>query len=181
MSSLAVEVDRNTRWIDGSIAASAVETFMMPIVQGLGQLDVALISEDARFSGLQEREASSLHESCLLTNRFTLSYLWVLGAYELVRALDQRCRAKPDTMPAPFRDRLAALKRTVERLRIPLAKMEPARRHPTDSPIAYPALSRDFGVAWQIASDAYITRRELSDGLLNFLTDLKALPAAPDT
>ena len=177
-----MQTDRYSRWIDASVAAGAVEPFMMPIVQGLGRLDCRLIPEDARFSQLPEQARSSVHEGTLLTDRFTLSYLWVLGAYELVRTLDQRCRTNPaTTMPESFQSRLAALKRGMERLRIPLAKMEPARRFPSDSAIAYPALSRDLGIAWQVAQDTYITRRELSDSLLDFLTDLKAQHAATNT
>ena len=61
----------------------------------------------------------------------------------------------------------------MERLRIPLAKMETVRRFPTDGSMAYPTISRDFGVAWHVAQDTYITRRELSDQLLDFLADLK--------
>jgi hypothetical protein len=114
-----------------------------------------------------------MRENTLLTDRFTLSYFWVLASYELVRTIDQRCRTSATTLPEDFRSRLAALKRTMERLRIPLAKMEPARRFPEDSPIPYPAINRDFGVAWHVAQDTYITRRELSHKLLDFLTDLK--------
>jgi hypothetical protein len=61
----------------------------------------------------------------------------------------------------------------MERLRIPLTKMETARRFPTDSMIAYPTVTRDFGIAWHVAQDTYITRRELSDQLLDFLAELK--------
>ena len=59
------------------------------------------------------------------------------------------------------------LKHRFERIRIPLAKMELARRHPTDDPIAYPAINLELGVASQVAEDTFITRRELSDALLD--------------
>jgi hypothetical protein len=160
--------DRFARWIDASNTAGGIEPFMIPVVQGLGRFDCQLICEDARFAEVQEH-SSSPEESRLLTDRFTLSYFWVLAAYELVRTLDQRCRTNATTIPDNLRSRLAALKRGMERLRIPLAKMETARRFPADSPIAYPAISRDFGVAWHVAQDTYITRREL-----DFLADLKA-------
>jgi hypothetical protein len=173
-----MQTDRYSRWIQASVAAAAVEPFMMPIVQGLGRLDCRLISEDARFSHLPEQERSSMHESTLLTDRFMLSYLWVLGAYELARTLDQRCRTNPVTMPESFRSRLTALKCSMERLRIPLAKMERSRRFPTDSAIAYPALRGELGIAWHVAQDTYITRHELSDTLLDCLTELKAPRAA---
>jgi uncharacterized protein (DUF2461 family) len=165
--------DRYQRWIDASSAAGAVESLMIPLVQGLGRFDCHLIQEDARFAALNKEQSSSLRERSLLTDRVTLSYFWVLAAYELVRTLDQRWRTGAATLPDDFGSRVTALKRRMERLRIPLVKMETARRFPTDSPLAYPTINRDFGVAWHIAQDTYITRRELSDQLLDFLADLK--------
>ena len=165
--------DRFQRWVDASSAAGAIEPFMIPLVQGLGRFDCHLIHEDARFAALNQEQSSSLHETRLLTDRVTLSYFWVLASYELVRTLDQRWRTGATTLPVELGSRVAALKRRMERLRIPLARMETARRFPTDSTIAYPTISRDFGVAWHIAQDTYITRRELSDQLLDFLADLK--------
>lgn len=165
--------DRFQRWVDASSAAGAVEPFMIPLVQGLGRFDWHLIHEDARFAALNQEQSSSLQESTRLTDRLTLSYFWVLAAYELVRTLDQRWRTGATTLPDESGNRVAALKRRMERLRTPPAKMETARRFSTDSTIAYPTISRDFGVAWHIAQDTYITRRELSDQLLDFLADLK--------
>jgi hypothetical protein len=165
--------DRFQHWIDASSAAGVIEPFMIPLVQGLGRFDCHLIHEDVRFSALNHEQSSSLRESRLLTDRVTLSYFWVLGAYELVRTLDQRWRTGATTLPDGFANRVAALKRRMERLRIPITKMETARRFPTDNPIAYPTISRGFGIAWHIAQDTYITRRELSDQLLDFLVDLK--------
>jgi hypothetical protein len=161
--------DRYQRWIDASSAASAVEPFMIPLVRGLGRFDCHLIQEDARFAALNQEQSSSVRERTLLTDRVTLCYFWVLAAYELVRTLDQRWRIGATTLPDEFGSRVTALKRRMERLRIP----ETARRFPTDSPLAYPTITRDFGVAWHIAQDMYVTRRELADELLNFLADLK--------
>src|SRR5215467_14557703 len=165
--------DRLQRWIDASFATGAVESFMVPLVQGLGRFDCRLIREDARFAALNREQSPSLDESTRLSDRFTLSYFWVLAAYELVRTLDQRWRTGAATLPDEFGSGVTALKRRMERLRIPLAEMETPRRFTTDNPIAYPTISRDFGVAWHIAQDMYITRRELSDQLLDLLADLK--------
>ena len=165
--------DRYQRWIDASTVASAFEPSMIPLVQGLGRFDCHLIHEDARFTALNQEQSSSVRERTLLTDRVTLSYFWVLAAYELVRTLDQRWRTGATTLPDEFGSRITALKRRMERLRIPLVKLETARRFPTDSAFAYPTITRDFGVAWHIAQDTYVTRRELSDQLLNFLADLE--------
>jgi hypothetical protein len=162
--------NRYQRWIDASSAVRAVEPFMVDLVQGLGRFDCHLIDEDTRFGALNQEQSLS-DESTFLTDRFTLSYFWVLAAYELVRRLDQRWRTGATTMPAEFGSRVAALKRRMERLRIPLAKT--VHRFPTDCIMAYPTISHDFGVAWHVAQDTYITRRELSNELLDFLADLK--------
>ncbi len=139
----------------------------------LGRFDCRLIEEDARFSALNQEQSSSSHESTRLADRLTLSYFWMLAAYELVRTLDQRWRTGATTLPDESGNRVTALKRRMERLRSPLAKTETARRFPIDHAMAYPTISRDFGLAWHVAQDTYISRRELSDQLLDFLADLK--------
>jgi hypothetical protein len=165
--------DRYRRWLDASSAASAIDQFMVPLIQGLGRFDCHLIREDARFAALNQEESSSSRETALLADRFTLSYFWVLAAYELVRTLDQRWRIGATTLPDELGSRIAALKRRMDRMRVPLLKMETPRRFPTDSTMAYPSNSTGFGVAWHIAEDMYVTRRELSDQLLGFLADFK--------
>jgi hypothetical protein len=138
---------------------------MMPVVQGVGPLDSLLIPADEHFNQLSQKERETIEESMLLTDRFTLSYLWILGAYELIGTLDQRYRENSRSDDHATRTR--ELKHRFERIRIPLAKMELARRHPTDDPIAYPAINLELGVASQVAEDTFITRRELSDALLD--------------
>jgi hypothetical protein len=165
--------DRLQRWVDASSAAGAIEPLMTALVQGLGRFDCRLIEEDARFSALNQEQSSSSHESTRLADRLTLSYFWMLAAYELVRTLDQRWRTGATTLPDESGNRVTTLKRRMERLRIPLVKMETARRFPVDDTIAYPTIIRDFGLAWHVAQDTYISRRELSDQLLDFLADLK--------
>ena len=88
--------DRYQRWVDASSATSAVEPSMIPLVQGLGRFDCHLINEDARFAALNQEQSSSVRERTLLTDRVTLSYFWVLAAYEFVRTLDQRWRTGCD-------------------------------------------------------------------------------------
>jgi hypothetical protein len=173
--------DRYQRWIDASSATSAVEPSMSPLIQGLGRFDCHLINEDARFAALNQEQSSSVREKTLLNDRVTLSYFWVLAAYEFVRTLDQRWRTGATTLPDEFGSRVTELKRRMERLQIPLVKLETTRRFQTDSTLAYPIISRDFGVAWHIAQDMYVTRRELADQLLNFLADLKKRQASKKT
>lgn len=82
--------ERNERWVNASHGLGRVEALMVPTAQGLGILDCRLIAEDVRFEELSEPERGTIQESVLLTDRFTLSSLWVMGAYELVRTFDER-------------------------------------------------------------------------------------------
>lgn len=84
-----------------------------------------------------------------LSDHITSSYLWVLGVYELVRTLDQFAK-KDDSPLNHMRDEIQTYKRKINRLRIPLAKMEAASSNPDDSPIAYPGVNRYLGLAWQL-------------------------------
>jgi len=165
--------ERDKLWARSSHGLARIEAFMVPVLQGLARLDCQLILQDARFGELSELERGTIQESILLTDRITLSYLWVLGAYELVRTLDQRCQADKTHLGEPLTQRIRNFKRQMKRLRIPLAKMEPARRNPSDSPIAFPAISYQYGIAWNIAPDVLISRRELSDALLELVGEIR--------
>jgi hypothetical protein len=145
---------------------------MMIVVQGLGNLDCQLIQQDDKYCSLSEEELAKKPEMHEATDRLTLSYLWVLGSYEFVRTMDARARGNPGVLCALATRQLTELKRHFERIRIPLAKMEPAKRHPTDSHVAYPAFHRQHGISWQIGPNVFVCRRELSDLLLGFLESL---------
>ena len=107
-------------------------------------------------------------------NELILSYLWVLGSYEYVRVLNQRKRKAPQIFWNNLPDVLP-LKRQFERVRIPLAKLEPASKYKkTDYAIAFPYFDIRRGrIGWIIAPDVMVTRRELSDKLLNFLEAIR--------
>jgi hypothetical protein len=152
---------RFERWVKASFVTARYEHFMPATVQGLGRIDQILYVEDQRLVSepLESAEPSDL------TLHITLSHLWVLGAYEVLRTIHQRCR-EGGGVDESVRDVL----RRFERLRIPLAKFEPAGRHKeTDTKIAYPALNAQYGVAWQVAEDVFIPRGELSDEFLMLL------------
>jgi hypothetical protein len=175
-----MENDRFRRWVESSHALARIEPFMVPIAQGLGRLDIDLIQGDQRFSNLSQEERSSIDESTRLTNHMTSSYLWVLGAYELVRAVVQRCRKNPHLLGSQLTSKATDVRDAFERLRIPLAKFEPSNRHQkTDSPIAYPALHKELGASWHIAADVFISRRELSNILLTLLEEMATTSDQP--
>ena len=164
---------RDQQWVTASFAFARVEMQMVLVVQRLGLLDCHLIEDDARFLALSDEQRGTAPEAIRLNNRVTISYLWVLGAYELVRTLDQRCQVDPALFGPELTGRIRATKQQINRLRISLAKMEAAEKHPTDSPIAYPAITLGHGISWQVAATTFITRPELSDAFLQLMTDLR--------
>jgi hypothetical protein len=152
---------RFERWVKASFVTARYESFMPATVQGLGQIDHMLYAEDQRLVSQAPENA----EPSALTLHITLSHLWVLGAYEVLRTMHQRCR-EGSGVDESVRDLL----RKFERLRVPLAKFEPAGRHrATDTKIAYPALNTQHGVAWQVADDVFIPRGQLSEEFLSLL------------
>ncbi len=165
-------MDRLNKWITYSHNLAKIEQFMIPVVQGLGRLDVRIINYEDRFIKVLI-EKPTIDDSLQLTDCFTYSYLWVLGAYEIIRTMDQRCGENANLLDLNLNTSIKELKYKFERIRIPLAKMEPAKRHKdTDSQIAYPALHPDLGISWRISEKEYIVRVELSDNFLNILKKL---------
>jgi hypothetical protein len=168
-------MSRLERWIHASFATAKFEEFMVPLVQGLGHLDVSLGEDDLLFLADFEKKRHSVTESMKLTERFTLSHLWVLGAYELVRSICQRITENPAAVPEEVARTFEELKKEFNRLRVPLAKMEPASAHKdTDSKIAFPALSPTRGIAWQVAEGVFINRQDLADSLLTTLEQARS-------
>src|SRR5260221_5650024 len=113
---------RFARWIWGSIGAGFVDSFFMPTIQGLGRLDCEILAEDQRFRSLSQKESESVAESELLSRRFTLSYLWVIGSFENLRTLHQRMKERKYT-PAIVQ-RANRVKAEFVKIRTPLTKMK---------------------------------------------------------
>jgi hypothetical protein len=165
--------ERYARWIKASIGAGAVDAFFMPTIQGLGRLDCEIISEDQRFRALDQKGRESAQESTLLTRRFTLSYLWVIGSFENLRTMHGRMEDNRGKFPDSATQRANRVKKEFVKIRSPLTKMKPINPHgEANSPIAYPALGPDLGVAWQIGPQTFISRLDLSNLFLEFLEDL---------
>lgn len=158
------EESRFGRWVKASYATAQYERFMPVTIQGLGKLDQDLVIQDRLLiAGLGPFALDG--DPMELSRHLTLSYLWVLGAYEVLRAINQQCKESHGASPAVLH-----VLRQFERLRMPLAKFEPAYRHRnTDSKIAYPALNSEYGIAWEVAPDVFIPRGALSDELLALL------------
>jgi len=165
-----IDQPRYAEWVRLSHRAAKFEKFMTPAIQGLGKMDAVLTAKDAAYLQLPQRERESFERSIELTERFTESYLWVLGAYEIIRTMDQRVRESAGLVDQTGSQLIRDAKHKFERVRIPLAKFEAARRHSdTDSAVAFPALNPQHGIAWCVADNVFVTRRELSECFMALL------------
>lgn len=168
-----IDQPRYAEWVRLSHRTAKFQTLMAVTIQGLGKFDAKLIAEDLHYLGLPDTERLADERSMELTDRFISSYLWVLGAYEVIRTIDQCCRSDDSLLDTEQVCRVRSAKHLFGRVRVPLAKFESARRFSeTDSTVAYPSLSREHGIAWQVAENVFIARGELSDCFLNLLREL---------
>lgn len=100
------------------------------------------------------------------------AHLWVLGAYELVRMISQRLRenealARPESIA-----KVVETKKLFERVRIPMAKLEPSKRHKeTDFEVAYAGVGAK-GLGWKVSPDTIIYQEELSEKLYEMFAHL---------
>ncbi|WP_159870820.1 MULTISPECIES: hypothetical protein [unclassified Raoultella] len=158
------DVERHKRWIMASFGMMKFNQWAMITVQGLGALDARLIKDD-------EGVVSTGHPNNPfqdLGDHIFISQLWVMGTYELIRTMSQDAR-KDASQLRPFLCEINTLKNKINRLRIPLAKMEASERNHNDSPIATPGYNIKDGISWQLNYDFWITRKELSDETLTLL------------
>lgn len=153
---------RHKRWVNAAIKLLSSDPWMVITIQSLGWLDSKLVKED-EYILRKGRSSSPVGD---LSEQVTLSYLWVLGAYEVIRTLDQRARNERSA-DDEGRKALQNLKWQFERIRVPLAKFEAARRYAdTDLHVAFPGVNIECGTTWHVGGDVWITRRELSDSML---------------
>lgn len=184
---------RFERWISASHGLAKVDIWigkdrklagipgLFHQAQRLGRFDVELDYGEnlvAQAIKLQKTPGATLPDAALILpdRHIYQSYLWVLSAYELIRTVDQACSKDNTIYGAALSQEIKDYKHEIERLRVPLAKVEPAKRHKsTDFAMAYPLWINDREVAWQVSATNTISRKRLSDGLLTLLEKLKGV------
>lgn len=169
---------RRTEWVDAGHALNIFKIFhIIPIVHGLGQIDCKLIKDDMKYCKLLSKNGSTGSDDNSISEfseHSMISYLWILGAYEVIRSIDERVDknrgGNPNILGEILNNKVKEVKKKFERIRIPLAKFEPARAHEeTDFDFAYPHIHKSLGISWQVSDNIIIPRKELSDDLLNIL------------
>jgi hypothetical protein len=140
------------------------------IVRALGRLDSFLRSES--LDAVDDFDKAGIPNAYLIEDYLTLSQLWVFGAYEMLRSLDDRLRTNPNLLPSKIRSKVNSLKWRFARIRVPLGKLEPHDRHKEDKVPRGACVirsAREKGWCWQLNTKTYIWRHDLADELLSLL------------
>lgn len=108
------------------------------------------------------------------------AHLWVLGSYEYVRMITQRVDEDPSLATDEAIAKIKETKLLFARLRIPLAKLEPAGRHiDTDYSVALPGVGPK-GLGWKVNDSLIIYQEELSDAFLAMLSAIRPRSGSDD-
>ena len=114
-----MEKNRQSEWLDNSLTFMGVEMLLLGEVQALGELDVELIEELSKISSDSKSE-----ENLRKKQRYILlSKLWVLGAYELIRFLNDYDKQR-NLLNKKTKQKLKEVLSTLTKLRVPLAKFQ---------------------------------------------------------
>lgn len=148
------------------------------ILFGLAGLDCGIIKREKTLLPCFADPVASGLDPKARTDYFTYSVLWVFGVYEVVRTLHQRLK-NPKLPDCNLCVRVDQLKLKLERVRVPLAKLERPRRSPGDTGLTLHGTHFERGIGWEVAPNCFISRRELSDDFLEILLNWKVLIAQP--
>lgn len=161
---------RTWRWELAASAVQDIDANLKWVLGVLAKLDYDLYLLNAAHEQLlQKGPEARLEEWRGVLDATDLSYLWILGAYEAVRTLDQRFAAL-GASAVNRKQATGSLKHKFERLRVPLAKLEPSRRHKnTDYSFPRPGIADNRGIAWEVAPNEVVSRSNLSDEFLSLL------------
>lgn len=165
---------RYRRWILGSRALLFIEEALVFTVQELGRIDAQLYERDKRYRQIRVSNNGTEEEWRQVSESLALGYLWALGSYEVIRTLDQRFR-EGGARWEHLRSFSRPVKHQLERVRIPLAKLEaPKSKNSPGRTIAHPALTAMHGLGWVLSPDEVVARTELSDHFLSFLEHVRS-------
>jgi hypothetical protein len=161
-------VTRSFRWIRAD-----KDSGLPHHIQMLGIVDAEL--RGVRYSDIFNEENNPIEDEygILKLERFQINaHLWVLGAYELIRMISQRVRENPELASDASILEIQETKKLFERVRVPLAKLEPSKRHEkTDYEVAFAGIGSE-GLGWKINEDLIIYQEELSDRLFAMFSAL---------
>ena len=171
-----MEKTRQSEWMNSSFAFMNIEMLLLGEVQALGELDIELVDEFHKI-----KINSRLEEDLRKKRRYLLlSKLWVLGAYELVRFLND-INKKRNFLEDGSKTKFKEILTTFSKIRVPLAKFQKAGKDKTlYNSVADSFFDSDKGVGWKIYSHGknklekeIFYRNDLGDLLLDLLKEMK--------
>lgn len=171
-----MENDRQSEWMNSSFTFMGVEMLLLGEVQALGELDIELIEELHKI-----KINSKLEEDLKIKRRYLLlSKLWVLGAYELIRFLNE-INKKRSSLRDNTKQKLNEVLTNFTKVRVPLAKFQKAGKDKTlYDGVADSFIDSNKGVGWKVYShtktelkEEIFYRNELGDLLLDLLKEMK--------
>jgi hypothetical protein len=181
---MTTERSRKDKWRDISLQSFWFDNDLQELVwliQMLGQDDSKLYEYDQMLNHDSPNILAgnpTLVVDDMLHEMVWKSYTWVLAAYELIRTMNKKLKTEDPT--AEITSKSQQLKNEFERLRVPMAKFEPAKKHmKTDYKFPQWCTQPGRGLCWAVADGVVIPRMELSDALISFLLNLKGYQATP--
>jgi len=171
-----MEKYKHSEWLNNSFAFMNIEMLLLAEVQALGELDIELIEE---FPKIEIN--SKLEEDLRKKRRYILlSKLWVLGAYELVRFLND-LNKKRDLLNETIKIKLSEVLTAFTKVRVPLAKFQKSGKDKTlYQGVADSFFDSDKGIGWKVYSheknkleEEIFYRNNLGDLLLELLKEIK--------
>ncbi len=157
-------------WKTYSRVLDCIDPFLPFFVEGLSDLSDNLIE---KFKDIHSQEDDKdklmVFGSPEFLEYWTLSQLWVTGSYEVIRTIDQKASEK-NLFDGEIRKDIKDVKHYFERIRVPMTKMESARRGYKDD-YNYPLLHFKMGegAIWMINKTTYLSRKVLSETFLKLL------------
>jgi hypothetical protein len=168
--------ERAKLWEEKSLNLIKVSGQFPAIIRALGRLDSFLRQASRRI--VNDLEKSEIPHVSATEDYLALSQLWVFGAYELLRSLDQRLSDDTIDVSAETRAKVIELKVRFARIRVPLAKLEPASRFKAIDEVPRGACvlanAKEKGWCWQLNATTHVWRHDLGDELLSLLDSFPA-------
>jgi hypothetical protein len=158
-------------WEKYSEPLEIIEPTLPIFFRGLGRIECDLIR---RFDTIDFEDYPNPKNKIIrygtpeFTDFLTLSHLWVMGIYEIVRTLCQKSKEKK-LFSETARQHLDIAKSFLERVRVPLAKIEPCRKNKEG--YSYPVIyyNSSEGMVWHIGDEEQYSMFKLRFHLFNAL------------
>lgn len=169
------------KWSSLAHVLSKINVLLTPYVQGLGRIHKNLTDKEIVFVNYMANNPMLTVDNCKefgqvqleRSDNTILAQLWVMGCYEVIRALEQHFREDSALNSTPAATVLFKAKKLFEKVRIPLAKFEkPNSSKEDDFSVALPGYTPSEGTTWLISNGKAIGRKYLAQ---TFISALQAI------